>query len=358
MNYVVGTIIDPFAIMSLTTANHPEDSENEIFMRGQEIGYALTTATYSGTDILRGTYNPAESSTSPELVRIVIDFPTHASNGTFQSIYFRETNPVSYTIAPYTRPFNDSQIIRVEKVGDKWYVLNYYSVGIARTISVYDIDFNLLSTTNFYTGSSNIGYDFTMYNDNAYIVATGGVYRSSINSLGTQTRVYVPVNVVHPVTGVSSVQYPCGIIFDPVSNTFKMLALYGTSSTFFSLIEFNTAFVKISQRDFVFNPVEHPYTNLTYATTKLDIFKGELLIVVVNDTCTLDWDTGVIERTFVGQSCGFVGNEMINISGYINPNFGFSSRSLLPEPFTKTSAQTMKITYDFILPPLLGGLTV
>lgn len=51
---------------------------------------------------------------------------------------------------------------------------------------------------------------------------------------------------------------------------------------------------------------------------------------------------------------GFVGdNYYVDNSGYLLPKVGISSRVLLDSPVTKTSNNTMKVTYDFMISPIL-----
>lgn len=80
------TVDNLFERMTLTDASHAEQPDKEWYMKGNEIGWALTSGTYSGGDTKRGSYNTAESFTTQEQVHIVVDFPTHAANGTFQSV--------------------------------------------------------------------------------------------------------------------------------------------------------------------------------------------------------------------------------------------------------------------------------
>ena len=83
---------DPFRVIELTDAAHPEEPEEEWLMKGNSLGYAYSNASYSGSDRLRGTYNAVESYTTSNKVHMVFDFPTHAGNGTISSIYFRDEN--------------------------------------------------------------------------------------------------------------------------------------------------------------------------------------------------------------------------------------------------------------------------
>ena len=57
---------------------------------GQLIGWA-NKSTYSGTDTQRGTPNPVETYANNSRVHWVFDWPTHAANGTFQTIIWGNT---------------------------------------------------------------------------------------------------------------------------------------------------------------------------------------------------------------------------------------------------------------------------
>ncbi len=69
----------------LTDSTLPEDPANESFMYGKTVGYALKS-TYAGTDIWRGTAAPTQIEATPDHVKWVFDWPTHAANGTIGSV--------------------------------------------------------------------------------------------------------------------------------------------------------------------------------------------------------------------------------------------------------------------------------
>ena len=128
-------ILDPFHSMILTDATHPEDPQNEWVRAGNVIGYAGTTGTYSGPDVLRGSYNESESFTNREQVHIVVDFPTHAGNGTFQSIYFSsEYEP--FNPSTQNQIYNEP-LSKLQKHNGKIYASRSTSI-----LSVLDDDFN------------------------------------------------------------------------------------------------------------------------------------------------------------------------------------------------------------------------
>ncbi|MFO6393159.1 hypothetical protein ACLBV0_34920, partial [Pseudomonas aeruginosa] len=55
-DYVSSAFRDHFETLTLTTADHPESPNTEWVRKGKVIGYAYTTGTYSGSDVLRGSY--------------------------------------------------------------------------------------------------------------------------------------------------------------------------------------------------------------------------------------------------------------------------------------------------------------
>ncbi|WP_035287963.1 hypothetical protein [Clostridium sp. KNHs214] len=87
---------DWFDYLYLTDHDKPETA-NEQRVMGNVIGYAHRNSTYSGDDTRRGTINRAETrfEITDNKIRInfVFDFPTHAANGTIESIYWGESDP-------------------------------------------------------------------------------------------------------------------------------------------------------------------------------------------------------------------------------------------------------------------------
>src|SRR5690606_24008688 len=147
---------DLISRMVLTNASHPEQPEKEWYVKGEVIGWAITEHEFYGDDERQGYYNELESFTTRDQVHIVMDFPTHAANGSFQSIYFTQKyNPPNFGIF---RPFvlEDLQgVLKVQKYNNEIWVLHSeedYSYGDAdhgNFLSRYDTDFNLIETYEF-----------------------------------------------------------------------------------------------------------------------------------------------------------------------------------------------------------------
>lgn len=82
-----------FNYLYLTDHDKPENV-NEQRVMGNVVGYAHRNSTYSGDDTKRGTINRAETkfevTDNKMKINFVFDFPTHAANGTIESIYWAE----------------------------------------------------------------------------------------------------------------------------------------------------------------------------------------------------------------------------------------------------------------------------
>lgn len=121
----------PFRRIFLTDYTGAE-SENHDRIKGELIGFARREADYSGTATDRGTINRLESNITFNgtqiTVHIVFDFPTHAANGTFQSIWWGgDTSQMGSYVLEYSADYDESSI----NVNDKYYnfrnlVKNFY----------------------------------------------------------------------------------------------------------------------------------------------------------------------------------------------------------------------------------------
>lgn len=311
-------INDPFQYMVLTDATHAEAPDSEWLIRGNTVGYAYTDRTYSGSDTMRGSYNAEESFTSREQVHIVIDFPTHAANGTFQSIYFTYDGDVFDDQKFFDAPF--PSLYKLVQHGDKIYVL------VSRTkLYEYDMNFNLVAKYNL----SDYAMDFDIYNNYIYFAdddAYNSVWRVPLSNPEASGEVIVEWD-----------DWVSGICFDRANRQF--LVLSGNEHLGSPIRRYNTNWELLS---------EDP-TNLTDDHVLVyhegDVFAGDQV---------LDSGMGNFRWTGTGHWIhGFVGdNHYVDEYGYLLPKVGISSRVLLDSPVTKTSNNTMKITYDFMLPSL------
>lgn len=90
-----------FSKIFLTNYTGAEDATLKR-VQGTVVGWADKFTTYAGADTLRGTINQSESSFTPETsIKFVFDWPTSAGNGTFQTIWWMPGFSTTITTSPY-----------------------------------------------------------------------------------------------------------------------------------------------------------------------------------------------------------------------------------------------------------------
>lgn len=87
--------------LRLTTNTLPEHADCPLVL-GKQIGWSPLDYTYAGSDTQKGTLNTAETrhywnDQGQYVMSMVCDWPTHASNGTFQSIFITYDEDVNHT---------------------------------------------------------------------------------------------------------------------------------------------------------------------------------------------------------------------------------------------------------------------
>lgn len=313
-------IKDPFNCMYLTDASHSEQPNSEWLIKGRRIGYAYTNGTYSGPSTMRGSYNATESFTRLDQVRIVVDFPTHAANGSFQSIYFTYDGS-KFSNTSYFSKFG-VYVVKVKKYGNYIYALTNSSTS-SSTFNKYDLNYNLIETYNLPESKT----DFEIYNDYIYFSSNStsrAVQRATLSN---------PTSLTTIVTGYNA----GGICFDVAKNQFIVVSSTSNSGS---------GRVSIHKYDINFNLLSTNETNYTnsYNSIKTTYDNGD---IIIDDQILIGNDY----LTFAGiHECrGIIDDEMVLSDGAVIPKIGISSRALLDSPVTKTSNSTMKITYDFIL---------
>ena len=322
----------PLDKMILTNADHAAEPLTEWLIKGDMIGYAFTNAAYAGTDIYRGSINQLESDFNMvDRIHIVVDFPTSAGNGTIESVYF-------------TSDWNSSVVNLTAAKGIKNPFPSIYSV------TQYNTKYYAILSPQGYSNDSNILYvydenfvfeqeiilpddviDITAYN--------GDLYFAGYNNYGGAGITKLPIiNLTGTWTQVLTGDY-YGIIYDVDNNRFMT-----NSGAYIKL--YDTNFNYLSS-----NPID------IYFDTDGDYGSSQRVLTYVDGTFidsrfTVDPSGSMIDR---GGGIGIVGafyDYIVTSSGYLYPKIGFTSRFKLPSPVTKTSTNTMKVTYDFILPSI------
>ncbi len=321
---------DLFNSVELRDATHAEDPENEWLQAGNVIGYAYTTGSYSGSDPLRGSYNTSESFTNREQVHIVVDFPTHAGNGTFQSVYFTKGRTSLKALA--SSAISEVVYLKIIKHNN-----NMYGYVDGNRIDVLNDDFEIIESINPTSINAN---DFCIAANQIYYSTPSGIYSANLSN---------PEAVTHIDVNVSGVR---GIIYNSLMGRW-----------------FVSKGLTIEMYDDGWNLI-NTYSGLTannQSNNKVVAATAEGVLTSYGDFVRVGGiDDGQIVR-FSEQSynrsdlrySGMIDNWLHYSENYSNssnrgsyriPKTNIGSRALLDQPVIKTANNTMKVTYDFMLP--------
>jgi len=292
---------------------------------GVIIGWANKTA-YSGSDVYRGTINTSESYATNDKVHWVFDWPTHAANGTFQTILWGNISNFAFT-AFVSLMVDTSYYLSDIALGGGYYWLVNYGNTIIKMSSNYEIlgtyslaNTNLIGITwgnNFLWVSDTNGNKIHKINpENMSIVSSFSAPSNTVrglawynNSLWVVCSSDNTLYELNPATGtvISSLVMPkpnvYGVCFDNNGNIFFTI---------------NDLFVYKMDR------------NTGNITSMLDIQKPYTRGIILNEDNTLltvQLNARTITKVYDVQ---------------------IGARTLLPQPVTKTSTNTMKVQYDFI----------
>ncbi|GAB0169483.1 hypothetical protein LSPCS325_29200 [Lysinibacillus sp. CTST325] len=311
---------DRFRMISLTDASHPEEPATEWLRRGTRLGYAFSTTTYSGEDPLQGSYNKAESFTTLEQVRMVFDWPTHAANGTFKSIYFSCDGNGAYT------SMSSLAIPALEYLRSiTLYKNRYYLLKGNTTLEIYGINWMIISKNTI-----SRSQDMCIVDDFIYF----------INDVDTDTVKRAPITELTEAVAVVSIPgggYMGGIAFDESTQEFITPSLQEP---------YHLRYIDKTFKETRRKPINK--NSYSYSTSVLSLAGDGEVIIGSYHPASESHSYVVAGNTMV---CGIIGDDVYTANYKYKKSF-IGSRALLAEPITKTDKQVMKITYDFIMPKL------
>lgn len=332
----------------------PSSSEGE----GVIIGWA--SGSYSGPHIYRGSFNPSESQATPEFARWVFDWPSHAGVGTIRSVGWGQAAainagvdyppafplvddpqfPLSSTtpIPPSHQGFVDTDgliyLPNSTAVGHKW---DPYSVTQVSTWGPTPAQIGGLTSVTAATRDDT----------HMYVTGNASVVRKFPLPTGEGPVTAVDVTIPGAPPTLSGVTYDGSM-------------LWVLDATNRKAIRVNKSTGAIER--------EIPVSSFTTTPSKLtyDPLRGTLLIggsvEGANTTIYLEYDLdGNVQRRLAGSH--FLTHSMIRLpdgrwfhysaaTSGTNRSYGIGlsyvgSRVLLPSAVTKSSLQTMKVTYIF-----------
>lgn len=351
----------------MLTNNTKAENPNNYIIEGDIIGYASGWGTYSGSDNLLGTLNTAETSISDWSRHIVIDFPTHASNGTFQSIYW--TNGRANTSGVCMNSLVSGKINSTSGYGtmtvfkNKVYMIK--SNKDARIIMIIDkISGEIIEekVLNF------LSVDITSSDTHLYIIENNGknIYKMDEN-----------LNIVQTLSFSKTMYNPSSYAYARLIYSDEgLVVLYISNQNNFlvAVLDENTGAIK-KELDFgniLRNYYMHTllYDNYILMTKSIDSTNEQKRVYYYDIKNNKLIDNGVgdnfkfipherwngSEPCFITSTVDRATKEVYTVTsaqyalvkGTFMPYF---SHTLLPAPITKTSANTMKIQYDFVVEP-------
>jgi len=305
---------------------------------GMQIGWA-NKSTYSGSDTMRGTPNTAESYATNNRIHWVFDWPTHAANGTFQTIIWGNS------FLPYTDT-----------------VLNK-SIGI-------------------YEGGGNASFDLATDGTFLYTLAPDGIfYKIStsgdvLSSIDTGIRSYCSKCITFMDPYFYAMEYN-GTLYK-ISTSGAVLNTYNTgintnSSTGFGLASDGTYLYALSAYEKVLYKISADGTvisshniegsmergsssgfSLTYVSPYLYVsssvyrlykisLTGEIIGALSSPIYTIYYTVGI---TSIGEYLYLLNYDRNLYKCHIADRY--FARTRLAAPVTKTNQQTLKVQYDFI----------
>jgi hypothetical protein len=370
----------PFRFMLLTDDTSPESPLTERLWKGKYIGYTRRETTYSGADTKYGSFNSAESMSENKHVKFVWDFPTHAGNGTINSLVWSDelfngpavlptdefilTAPDGFNFnlgeAGYSRIYGNSLYVGLNTItGEHW--------GIGK----WTIDFTTMTATYVSVVTLNNPWNSTSYDLQSFAIdaRNGDIYAFSAE--GRLSR--------YTSAGGARIAFKHGVMLDITiengSNDYQMAIeikdgiIYYNTQWYQGKIEARVLDTWVAyQPTFVYS------TSNGTAITTIDFIDGFGVAMGNMENKILFYDnlvngfakTSLAPADVIGLPNMYntgVMNVYRGVDGDLAYLYGAVSnsttlrvvstklgrmggRNLLPTPITKTSDYTMKVTYD------------
>lgn len=356
-----------------TTDNDAVPTVDDATILGNIVGWAPVTMV-SAVDLKRGIMNQVESISSNGKLKFVFDFASDRGNGTHKSVWLSDmrltattTNRnLASTIKPNGAVALPVSVSFVIDGGDYYYAPNGYAGGT--TTSIYKlskVDLSLVETIvlpRSATGAGNgrLGY----WNDHLYYHSSTTLYKYNLTSR-TEVATASPTNIANSNAWAilsNQLYYTNGTtcyrfdVENMVANTSKTSPMISAGSNMFVV---NNMLVGQDINAFV----EYDFINNTFTTNTIWLYRdtGEVL-------CNRNGEFAYVYPALNGGF--FLNNKfyltLTNSYYYVNSSNSYTTakalvmhecdttlkvrdviaHKLLDSPVTKTSAQTMKITYE------------
>lgn len=314
-------------------------NERERVIHGNALAFGGYGASSSATN--NGSFNPAESYQKANSQRFVYDFSTTQANGSFQSVYTTmQSGNLDYIYK--------SQLLYINNQHTNSGVVNDVRTliyGNSNGVTIMTVD----EFINWLQGGTPISTDHTLaeFSSNSRIALRHGELWWSA---GLKPYVFhAPLSDLANPTKTKTENYVHSICWHPKRDTFFTVEnVSGTKK----LVERSTAFAQLHTFTIPSTPSD---------SNKLTALPEEDSIIIGGRVFDIDDNANVLQsrqKWFSSNSsmpphgC-FMGDFLLD-NDYLGLDLGtqYFSRARLDNPVTKNSRQTMKITYDFTMPPI------
>jgi len=330
--------------MLYTDSAVAENPLTEVSVTGNVIGFSSLDGQTS-TDARRGIINTTESSHNINRTRIVCDWPTDKGNGVCRSIYFTlgETLP---TLSPPMHTLNATQhTINNGTLRYNFITSNNEDLFLGNNTStiIHQLRNNMIISNTIPSPSGFAGWPnwFTVIGNNVYTLSSRNLF---VTPVGGTTSTLLASNV-----GNSDLQ-----VLLAIGNIIHIFPL-GASSTF-NVNRFDVGTMQqlstITMTSSITWTAER--TSFPLSSTVIRVGSSTGNFVDLNLTTLQLSDTGIPTEnnsvTLHGGNFVMLNPRSKTQSFFTSPTMTRSnmfSRLLLPANINKTSANTLKITYDF-----------
>ena len=314
-------------------------NERERVIHGNALAFGGYGASSSAAN--KGSFNPTESYQKANSQRFVYDFTTNQANGSFQSVYTTmQTSDFDYkyNVGLLYKNVNFIKCI----VNDGKTLIYSYGAGV----TVITVD----ELLNWVQGGNPIYTDHPLRELNTFsriALRHGELWWTCGNSY----VYHAPLSDLANPTMVTTDNVVSSICWHPKRDTFFTVEYVSDT---YKLVERSTGFSVL--RTFAIPDTPSSNTDLTALPEEDSIIIGGRVFDIDDNANVLHprqkWfgSYGTSSSTFHG--C-FMGDFLLD-NYYLGLDLGtqYFSRARLDNPVTKNSRQTMKITYDFTMPPI------
>ncbi|NNV07491.1 hypothetical protein ETC03_14160 [Geobacillus sp. MMMUD3] len=360
----------PFNVLALTTDSRPENPQIERVVMGDIIGYSFKNQ-YVGSDARRGTLNSAESYRDRSMAHFVFDFATNAANGTFSSVVWYADEGSSSSISRqlyYQKKYewyvqlkgingfsnsNDDYRGGLCFDGSNFWTLESTGSGAKKIVEILVTPGTNGKNATFtigriwdshVSGTYSVLLDMTSDADFIYYVRGSQGTANTIylvkKSDGTRNTIVLSgFRYLYGIERVGAYFYILGESSTQVNGTYPLRwAKYDSS---FNIIEAKN----ILDNGYAYGMAYNQQKNEIAVRTNDGIYIFDLQMNRLSYPIAQPSVPGYYPGIAVKDGEYFLRNQY---SFFMAELGSLGARNLLPTPVTKTSTNTMKVTYDFI----------